>query len=65
MEASSVRCSVIGLAAEVRLCKTLAQKTDGSYSVILNETHFKDLLLTHVRPPAAKVSVIVWWEWAI
>ena len=25
----SVRCSVIGLAAEVRLCKTIAQKTGG------------------------------------
>lgn len=56
LESSSVRCSVIGLAAEVRLCKTLTQKTDGSYAVIMNETHFRDILLAHVRPPAAKVS---------
>ena len=27
----SVRCSVVGLAAEVRLCKTIAQKTGGMY----------------------------------
>ena len=27
----SVRCSVVGLAAEVRLCKTVTQKTGGMY----------------------------------
>ena len=27
----SVRCSVVGLAAEVRLCKTISQKTGGMY----------------------------------
>jgi transcription initiation factor TFIIH subunit 2 len=48
---------VIGLAAEVRICKVLAQKTEGKYDVIMNEAHFKEVFAEHVRPPVAKVRV--------
>ncbi|RKP12103.1 Ssl1-like-domain-containing protein [Piptocephalis cylindrospora] len=50
--AEGIRVSVIGLAAEVQVCRTLAARTNGSYAVVMNETHFKDLLLEHVIPPA-------------
>lgn len=53
----NIRCSVIGLSAEVKLCKTLCAETNGTYSVILDEKHFQDLLLEHVRPPEAKVNI--------
>ncbi|XP_035829288.1 general transcription factor IIH subunit 2 [Aplysia californica] len=53
MVEANVRCSVIGLSAEVRLCKTLAQHTGGSYGVIIDESHFKDLLGQQVTPPPA------------
>jgi len=49
----NIRCSVIGLSAEVRLCKSLSQQTGGSYSVIIDESHFKDLLGQQVAPPPA------------
>lgn len=52
----NVRCSVIGLAAEVCVCKKLCKETHGSYSVILDECHFKDLLTQHVTPPPATAS---------
>jgi transcription initiation factor TFIIH subunit 2 len=52
----SVRVSIIGLAAEVKLCKTIAQQTRGSYSVIMSENHFKDLMIRHCRPPPAKAN---------
>lgn len=52
----SVRCSIVGLAAEVRLCKTICQRTQGSYEVILSETHFRDLMLQHCRPPLATTN---------
>ncbi len=104
LTSQSVRCSVVGLAAEVRLCKTISQRTQGpfslfsdvafllysspplliyplslllvpspppspssssssspslsfvgSYSVITDETHFRDTMLQHCRPPPAKV----------
>jgi transcription initiation factor TFIIH subunit 2 len=39
-----VRCSVIGLAAEVHICKQMSTETKGLYSVILDEVHLHDVL---------------------
>ncbi|KAK9280014.1 hypothetical protein L1049_013699 [Liquidambar formosana] len=50
---SKIRCSVIGLSAEIFICKHLCQETGGSYSVALDESHFKELLLEHGPPPPA------------
>ncbi|XP_023933479.1 general transcription factor IIH subunit 2 [Lingula anatina] len=50
----NIRCSIIGLAAEVQICKKICQETKGSYHVILDETHFRDLLTYHVTPPPAR-----------
>ncbi|XP_076855107.1 general transcription factor IIH subunit 2 [Brachyhypopomus gauderio] len=51
-----IRVSVIGLSAEVRVCTILTRETGGSYNVILDESHFKELLMSHVRPPPASSS---------
>ncbi|XP_061621054.1 general transcription factor IIH subunit 2 isoform X3 [Phyllopteryx taeniolatus] len=57
MKSLKVRVSVIGLSAEVRVCTVLTRETGGSYHVILDESHFKELLLTlHVKPPPASSS---------
>ncbi|RLM64649.1 GTF2H2 [Panicum miliaceum] len=50
---SKIRCSVIGLAAEIFICKHLCEETGGSYTVALDESHFKELLLEHAPPPPA------------
>ncbi|EXB98563.1 General transcription factor IIH subunit 2 [Morus notabilis] len=50
---SKIRCSVIGLSAEIFICKHLCQETGGSYSVALDESHFKELILEHAPPPPA------------
>lgn len=51
--AHNVRCSVVGLSAEVRVCRTLAKNTKGKYDVILDEGHLKELILQHLNPPPA------------
>ncbi|XP_060764024.1 general transcription factor IIH subunit 2 [Neoarius graeffei] len=51
-----IRVSVIGLSAEVRVCTVLTRETGGSYNVILDESHFKELLTFHVKPPPASSS---------
>ncbi|KAL8581796.1 hypothetical protein ACOMHN_010170 [Nucella lapillus] len=56
LQEHNVRCSVIGLSAEVRVCKKLCQMTNGQYGVILDESHFKDLLKQHVSPPPATAN---------
>ncbi|PWA44561.1 general transcription factor II H2 [Artemisia annua] len=48
-----IRCSVIGLSAELYICKYLCQETGGLYSVALDEAHLKELILEHAPPPPA------------
>lgn len=50
---SKIRCSVIGLSAELFICKHICQETGGSYSVALDESHLKELVLEHAPPPPA------------
>ncbi|KAJ3382791.1 hypothetical protein HDU92_004559 [Lobulomyces angularis] len=52
-----IRVSVVGLMAEVQICKTFAQETNGTYGVVINETHFKDLLFKTISPPPMTVSI--------
>lgn len=52
----SIRCSVIGLGAEIRVCDKLCKATNGKYDVVLDETHYKDLLLQHCNPPPCTVN---------
>ena len=52
----NIRCSVVGLAAEVSICKTIAKETAGEYNVSLDESHFKDILMSHIAPPPVSVS---------
>lgn len=47
-----MRVSVIGLCAEMNICKQIAKRTNGNYGVVVNEPHFKDLLFECVPPPA-------------
>lgn len=49
----NIRCSVIGLAAEIKVCKTLVQETKGSYDVVIDDAHFKDIFFEHLNPPPA------------
>ncbi|KAI9091976.1 hypothetical protein K1719_027911 [Acacia pycnantha] len=48
-----IRCSVIGIAAEMFICKHLSQETGGTYSVAMDEAHLKELILEHAPPPPA------------
>lgn len=52
LKSDGIRCSVIGLAAEVRICKKLCQDTGGDYGVVLDDVHYRSLLLECTAPPA-------------
>jgi transcription initiation factor TFIIH subunit 2 len=52
----SIRCSVIGLAASVHICQKLSTVTQGKYNVILDESHFREVLHQQTTPPAATAS---------
>ncbi|CAJ0950037.1 unnamed protein product, partial [Mesorhabditis belari] len=52
VQASAVRCSVIGLAAELFVCSQLAKLTKGKYSVVLDSSHFELEINSHATPPS-------------
>ncbi|KAF5380442.1 hypothetical protein D9615_004478 [Tricholomella constricta] len=49
---AKIRISVVALAAEMKICRDLCDKTGGQFGVALNEGHFRDLLFELVPPPA-------------
>ncbi|KAI9013111.1 Ssl1-like-domain-containing protein [Gaertneriomyces semiglobifer] len=51
LKKDQIRVSMVGLAAEVRICRVICEATSGSYDVILNEAHFKELLFDNIPPP--------------
>lgn len=56
LKEQNIRCSVIGLAASVHVCQRLCRDTQGRYTVVLDESHFRDVLHHLVSPPPAKVN---------
>ena len=48
-----VRASVVSLAAELHICRTLCDATGGRYGVALNEAHLTDLVMAHAPPNPA------------
>lgn len=56
MKSYGIRVSVIGLAAEVRICSTLCRNTGGTYNVVLDDRHFRDLLFQQVEPPPSTAA---------
>lgn len=53
MKSDGVRCSVIGLAAEIYICKRMANATGGEHGVALDDKHYKEQLNSHIDPPPA------------
>lgn len=53
--ADKIRVGVVGLAAQVAICRELVARTndgeDSGYGVVLNEQHFRELMMTTTTPP--------------
>ena len=56
--ADKIRIGVVGLAAQVAICRELCAKTnsgdDSVYGVALNEQHFRDLIIAVTTPPVTR-----------
>lgn len=52
LKQDKVRCSIISLTAEMHVCRALARETGGEYNVIMNDSHFREVMFDHVVPPA-------------
>jgi len=51
---TKTKVSVVALAAEMKICRELCEKTGGQFGVAMNEGHFKELLFEMVPPPAQR-----------
>ena len=52
-KAAKVRISVVGLTAEVHVCRVAATETGGSYDIATSDANVEDLMVSHVTPPPA------------
>lgn len=52
----NIRCSIIGLSAELSVCRRITTTTHGTYNVVIDDSHFKELLYDQVSPPPATSS---------
>ena len=56
--ADKIRVSIVGLAAQVSICKELVRLTNAgntsSYAIALNEVHFREKLLEATTPPITR-----------
>lgn len=54
----TIACRVVGLAAQVAVCRELCRKTnpgdDTAYGIAMNETHFRELLMEATIPPVTR-----------
>ena len=55
-----IRVRIVGLAASLAICREIVKQTNGGnvegYGVILDEYHFKDLLMLATTPPATTAA---------
>lgn len=56
LKQENIRCSVISLSAETRIMRHLTMQTQGIYSAILDETHYRDQLFQHIEPLQSTVT---------
>jgi transcription initiation factor TFIIH subunit 2 len=54
LQKGNVRCSAIGLGAEVYVYKRMAEMTGGSFGVPRDATHYRQLMQSHVVPPPTR-----------
>ncbi|EPQ27140.1 uncharacterized protein PFL1_05421 [Pseudozyma flocculosa PF-1] len=54
LQRDHIRVSMVSLAAEVKIYRDVCTKTGGTFSVALNEGHFRDCLFDLVPPPAVE-----------
>lgn len=47
---------MVGVAAEVYVCRRITEDTGGTYGVALNEGHLEQLLMAHSPPPPATAA---------
>lgn len=53
-----VRCSAVGLGAELHILRLLTTRTGGSYTIAMFEDHFCELLSAHVIPPPTTMKQV-------
>lgn len=51
-----MRVSVVGVSAEVYICKHMAEATGGTYHVAVGEGHLEEIIQGHVPPPPLSQS---------
>lgn len=49
---SRIRVNIIALAAELKICRSITERTGGRFGVAMNEQHYRELIFEAVQAPA-------------
>ncbi|OQR86445.1 General transcription factor IIH subunit [Achlya hypogyna] len=58
LQKDSIRCSFVGIGAEMHLLRRIAKDTQGTYSVAMDPGHFKDLMAAFTVPSPSLASSV-------
>ncbi|KAJ3415115.1 hypothetical protein HDV05_005523 [Chytridiales sp. JEL 0842] len=50
LKAEKIKVSIVSIASEMHICKTICSETGGNYAVVLNDVHFKELMTQNIAP---------------
>ncbi|KAJ3321856.1 hypothetical protein HDV06_003858 [Boothiomyces sp. JEL0866] len=51
LKTDSIRVSIINLSAQMHICEMICKSTGGTFTVVQNQGHYRDLLFNTIPPP--------------
>lgn len=53
---AKVRCTIISLAGEIKICRQICERTGGRFGVAMDEEHLRELMWETIPPPAQTMT---------
>nr|WRH23629.1 RNA polymerase II transcription factor [Naematelia aurantialba] len=51
-----VRCTIISLSGEIKICRQICERTGGRFGVAIDEEHLRELMWETIPPPAQTIA---------
>ncbi|WWC72193.1 uncharacterized protein I206_106153 [Kwoniella pini CBS 10737] len=53
---NKIRTTILSLAGEIKICRSISERTGGKFGVALDQDHLKDLMWETIPPPATTIA---------
>lgn len=52
---SRIKVSIVALAAELKICRVIAERTGGRFAVAMNEAHYREIIFEAIQAPPTTI----------